>query len=155
MLSLHHIFSVLSTEIAVYNSSLFLSTIIFIWLAYYITGNVKKIGFKIFWIIYGILHIYTILQSNIILYDPLFYFALSVILLQLNSQKLLQRLFLLLKQRSENKYNQCVSRNMYYDDAQAKAEQEKENTRALESKNEQQKNFLQMLTNKLDKKLKL
>lgn len=155
MLNFQHISSVLSTELSTYSAGTFLSMIIFVWLAYYITGSLKRNGFIIFWFIYGLLHLYAIFTSNIILYNPFFYFATTVILLQLNFHKLLKRVLLAIRERAERKLSQCRARNMYYDSVEAKVKREEANAKEQAQKNSQQKNFLDKLNDKLDGKFKL
>ena len=152
MLSMHHITSVLASEITTYGVGAFLPTFIYVWLAYYITGSIKRIGFKIFWSMYALLHLYAIFQSNIILYNPFLYFAMTVLLLQFNFQKLLKRWILFLEERVKRKVNQCVARNMYYDSVEEKVKREEAIAREQEIKNKQENHFLKNLSNKLDGK---
>lgn len=152
MLSIHHIVSVLSSEISTYGAGAFLPTFIYVWLAYYITGSIERLGFKIFWMLYALLHLYWIFQSNIILYDPFLYFAGTVLLLQVNFHKLLKRWLSFLQERAERKLNQCVARNMYYDSVEEKVRREEAIAREEEIKNKQQKRFLENLDKKLEKK---
>lgn len=150
MLSMHHIGTVLSSELSTYGVGAFLPTFIYVWFAYYMTGSITRIGFKIFWSIYALLHLYWILQSNIILYNPFFYFAITVLLLQINFHKLLKKWLNYVKMKAEWKRNQCIARNMYYDSAEAKVKREEAIAREQEIKNKQEERFLE----KLDKKLK-
>jgi hypothetical protein len=154
MLSINHIISVLSIEMQTYSAGTFLSTIFYVWIAYFMTSSIEKIGFKIFWFIYAVLHLYEILQSSSILYNPFMYFALTVLLLQLNFHKLVKMILRGLQERARNKYYQCKARNMYYDSVEEKIRREEEIARTQDLKNKQQKNFLDKLSNKLDDKLK-
>jgi len=154
MLNLTHIASVLSTEASRYGAGAFISTIVYVWIAYLITGSVKKIGFRIFWIIYGILQLYVVLKSNVILYNPFLYFATTVILLQLNFHQFIKKIISILKERARNKFNQCKARNMYYDSVEEKVRREEEIAREQDLKNRQQKNFLENLDKKFNTKFK-
>ena len=155
MLSMYHIISVVTSESATYGVGAFLPTFIYVWMAYYITGSIKRIGFKIFWFLYALLHLYWIFQSQIILYNPFLYFAITVLLLQLNFQKLVKKVFSLLKKRAENKVQQCIARNMYYDSVEEKIRREEEIAREKMLKNNMEEVFLDGLDKKIGKKYDL
>ena len=153
MLSMHHIVSVVSAEMKTFGVGAFLPTIIYVWLAYYITGSIERLGFKIFWSLYALLHLYWIFQSNIILYDPFFYFAWTVLLLQLNFQKQLKRWLSFVQERAREKVEQCKARNTYYDSVEEKVKREEAIAREQEMQNRQEKLFLERLDQKLNGKM--
>jgi len=153
MISFSHIGNVVSSELSTYHSGDFLMMLIFVWFAYLITGSIKKSGYKIFWAVYALIHLYEILISDMILRDPFLYFSITVFLLQLNFQKLVKNILKALRERAQRKVQQCVDRNMYYDSVEAKVAREEAIAREQDIKNRQEKEFLAELNKKLDAKI--
>ncbi|WP_428739385.1 hypothetical protein [Sulfurimonas sp.] len=150
MLDINHIISVISLEINSFSPERLLFNGFFIWLAYKLTSNIKKRGFMLFWVFYAMLHLYEILQSDSILYNPFFYFAISVFFLQVDLFKYTFEVIKYFKQRTYRKYQSCVERNEFIEreEDKVKRENKKLETEALRAK--QQNHFLENLSKKLN-----
>lgn len=152
MLDINHIISVVTIELNSFDVVTFLSSGFSIWVAYKITGSISRTGFKIFWVVYALLHLSEILQSNSILYNPFFYFAITALFLQVDLFESTRYVIDYFKQRSNNKYRSCVDRNTFIEREEDKVNREnkKADTDALKQK--QQNYFLEKLSKKLDLK---
>ncbi len=150
MLDINHILSVVTTELNTFNAVTFLSSGFYVWVAYKITGSIEKVGFKIFWVVYALLHLYKILQSSFILYNPFFHFAIAVFFLQVDFIKYTRYFIDYIKDRAYNKHKSCVDRNFFIEKEEEKVKRENKiaNTEALKQK--QQSHFLEKLSKKLD-----
>jgi hypothetical protein len=102
------ILTILSNEWINYSAGIFFNMGLFLWLAHVVTKKATSDGAKTFWLAFSIIQLKDILISNTILFDPMFYVAISIFFTQINIvispiKKLLNKL----KQKSYNKYKTC------------------------------------------------
>ncbi len=150
MLDINHIISVISHEFNTFGVESYLMNGFSVWVAYKITGSLSRVGFRIFWLVYSLLHLFQILQSNSILYNPFFAFAISVFFLQVDVLKYTHNAIDYFKQRALNKYQSCVDRNAFIEREEDKVKRENKNSDTEALKQKQENRFLENLSNKLD-----
>ncbi len=151
MLDFNHIYSVISTECQTYNSGFFFSAGLYMWMAHKVSNLFKSEGGKVFWMMFSLLLLSDILQSDIILFNYMTYVAIAIFFTHFDLiSKPIKAFRDNLKQRAYNKYNKCVARNDFIENLEAKEQRERKLVVLNDKKQKQQERFLNNLSKKLD-----
>ena len=151
MLDFNHIYSVISAEWQNYSAGVFFNFGLLMWMAHKISNLAKSEGTKVFWMMFSLLLLNDVLQSNTILFDYRTYVSISIFFTHFDLiSKPIKAFKQKLKQRAYNKYRKCVDRNDFIQDLEAKEEREKELIVLEDKKQKQQERFLNNLSKRLD-----
>lgn len=151
MLDLNHIYLIISNEWQTYNSEFFFSSGLFMYMAHKVSNLAKSDGSKTFWLMFSLLLLHDILQSNTILFNHMFYVAIAILVTHINLVvEPIKSLFFKIKQKRDDKYKQIVERNEKLENFIAKERREQERLELDKTKQEQQARFLNQLSKKFD-----
>ncbi len=150
MLDFNQIYLIISTEWKTYHAGFFLNAGFYMWVAH-IVSNTESIGKKVFWMMFSLLLLSDILQSNIILFNYLFYVAISIFIT--NFDLILNPIKTFIKnkqQKAYKKYQECIAKNEFIENQEAKEQREKEKLILEANQQKQEERFLNNLSKKLD-----